>query len=131
MEIKMDTNYAASTAATPRTQSGEAAPGVSAEYVPQTETPVPQEAQAIDMSATREFRVSEEDIRCAVAMANKKAEPVFLEFQYQIHDKTNRLMISVINTQTQEVVREIPPERVLDALGKMWEMAGILLDERK
>jgi uncharacterized FlaG/YvyC family protein len=98
----------------------------------QTEVPLSQEqSRPTEMPASRELRVSEEEIQRADAMANKKAEPVYLEFQYQIHDKTNRLMISVINTQTQEVVREIPPEKVLDSLAKMWEMAGVLLDERK
>ena len=37
----------------------------------------------------------------------------------------------VINEDTDEVIREIPPEKSLDMLQKMWEMAGILVDEKR
>ena len=35
------------------------------------------------------------------------------------------------DVDTDEVIREIPPEKSLDMLQKMWEMAGILVDERR
>jgi flagellar protein FlaG len=72
-----------------------------------------------------------DDIDRTISSANTKIAPLFLEFQYRIHERTNALMISVINTNTREVIREIPPERNLDALAKMWELVGILCDERR
>ena len=36
------------------------------------------------------------------------------------------MSIKVLNADTDEVIREIPPEKSLDMLQKMWEMAGIL-----
>ena len=39
-------------------------------------------------------------------------------------------MVKVINSETNEVIREIPPEKILDLVAKMWELAGILVDER-
>jgi len=32
---------------------------------------------------------------------------------------------------TKEVIREIPPEKTLNAVQKMWELAGLLIDERR
>jgi len=29
------------------------------------------------------------------------------------------------------MIREIPPEKILDLVAKMWEMAGILIDEKR
>ncbi len=78
----------------------------------------------------REFKISEGDIQKTIDRANKVVEPLFLEFQYKIHEKTNQVMISVINSNTKELVREIPPEKVLDAVAKMWELTGILVDQR-
>ncbi len=78
----------------------------------------------------KKLTLSEKDIEDVISKANKKIEPLFLEFNYKIHSKTNKLMISVINTSTKEVLREIPPEKALDALAKMWELTGILIDKK-
>ena len=37
-------------------------------------------------------------------------------------------MVQIINSETNEVVREIPPEKVLDMVARMWELAGIIVD---
>jgi len=39
-------------------------------------------------------------------------------------------MIKVINSETDEVIREIPPEKILDLIAKLWELAGIIVDEK-
>lgn len=51
-------------------------------------------------------------------------------FEFSIHEGTKEVMVKVINELTNETVREIPPEQVLDMVAKMWEVAGILVDER-
>lgn len=51
--------------------------------------------------------------------------------EYSYHKEKNRVSIKVINEDTDEVIREIPPEKSLDMLQKMWEMAGILVDEKR
>ncbi len=91
---------------------------------------ITKENQETDKKKGKEITIFEEDIEKTISMANKKIEPLFLEFHYKIHQKTNQLMISVINTQTKEVVRDIPPEKTLDALAKMWELTGILVDKK-
>ena len=39
-------------------------------------------------------------------------------------------MVKVINEETGEIIREIPPEKILDMVAKMWELAGILVDRK-
>jgi flagellar protein FlaG len=46
------------------------------------------------------------------------------------HEATGRTMVTVYNTDTTEVIREIPPERVLDAHASLLEMAGLFMDKR-
>jgi flagellar protein FlaG len=46
------------------------------------------------------------------------------------HAATGRTMVTVYNTETSEVIREIPPQRVLDAHASLLEMAGLLIDRR-
>ena len=72
---------------------------------------------------------SEASINDAVSKANHRMEHTRCEYSY--HKETNRVSIKVLNADTDEVIREIPPEKSLDMLQKMWEMAGILVDERR
>lgn len=51
-------------------------------------------------------------------------------FEFSIHEGTEAVMVKVINTETDEIIREIPPEEILDMVAKMWELAGILVDKR-
>ena len=50
------------------------------------------------------------------------------QFRYEIHSTTRRLIIRVIDTETSEVIREVPPEEVLDLTARMQDTAGFLLD---
>lgn len=72
---------------------------------------------------------SEATIDDAVKSANRKMEKTRCEYSY--HKETKRVSIKVFDADTNEVIREIPPEKSLDMLQKMWEMAGILVDEKR
>ena len=80
-------------------------------------------------SQQQEHMASEASINDAVSKANHRMEHTRCEYSY--HKETNRVSIKVLNADTDEVIREIPPEKSLDMLQKMWEMAGILVDERR
>lgn len=86
--------------------------------------------QESDRDAEKKERAaSEASIDDAVKSANRKMEHTRCEYSY--HKETNRVSIKVINDDTDEVIREIPPEKSLKMLQKMWEMAGILVDEKR
>lgn len=51
------------------------------------------------------------------------------EFSY--HEATKRVSIKVLDDDTGDVIREIPPEKSLEMVEKMWELAGILVDEKR
>ena len=50
--------------------------------------------------------------------------------KFQKHEASGRFVVRVINEQTDEVIREIPPERLLDLLVHLRRMVGVLVDER-
>ena len=52
------------------------------------------------------------------------------EAKFGIHEATNRVMIKLVDKDTQEVIKEIPPEKTLDMLAKSMEIAGVLLDQK-
>lgn len=72
---------------------------------------------------------SNEQIRKAVEQLNKNM--AHSEAVFGIHEKTNRVTIKIVDKDTKEVIKEIPPEKTLDMIAKAWELAGILVDERR
>ena len=74
--------------------------------------------------------IPENQLIQAVEKANKSFEPLDRRFEISMHDKINAVMIKVIDAKTDEVIREIPSEKILDMVSNMMELAGILVDER-
>ena len=61
--------------------------------------------------------------------ANRALEASTFRLNYDIHEATNTVMVQVIDFDTNEVLRELPPESRLDAIAKMLDLAGLLFDE--
>ncbi|GIO12284.1 hypothetical protein J19TS2_18390 [Cohnella xylanilytica] len=74
--------------------------------------------------------VGEEQLVRAIDRAIKALEGPSTMFEMQMHEATKTIMVKVINKDTGELIREIPPEKTLDLVAKMMEFAGILIDER-
>lgn len=75
--------------------------------------------------------VSPEKIQSAIKEINDKIKPTHTECQFSYHERTRRISIKVIDQASGEIIREIPPEKTLDMIAKMWEMEGILVDEKR
>jgi flagellar protein FlaG len=71
-----------------------------------------------------------EKISKAIANINQKMT-ANTEAVFGFHDKTNRVTIKIVDKDTKKVVKEFPPEKTLDMIAKAWELAGIMVDERK
>lgn len=52
------------------------------------------------------------------------------EVVFGIHDKTNRITIKIVDKDSRKVLKEYPPEQTLDTIAKIWELAGIMVDEK-
>lgn len=52
------------------------------------------------------------------------------EAVFGIHEGTNRVMIKIVDKESKDVIKEYPPEETLDMIQKVWEMAGIVFDEK-
>lgn len=81
------------------------------------------------MNENKEQQATNEQIRKAVEQFNKKAKNS--EVQFGIHEATHRVTIKIIDKDTKETIKELPPEKTLDMIAKAWELAGILVDEKR
>ena len=92
------------------------------------------DAMLISQITTQErsqMPVSEKVVIDAIEKANKAIMGANKKFEFTIHEKTKEIMVKVIDTDTNEIIREIPNEKVLDMVAKLCEMAGVLVDERR
>jgi uncharacterized FlaG/YvyC family protein len=79
----------------------------------------------------KENPASEQQIKEAISKANNKMKVSRTRCEFSYHEETNRVSIKVMDKETQEVIREIPTEEALEMIEKMWELAGLLIDEKR
>ncbi|CAM3889956.1 flagellar protein FlaG [Alkalicoccus chagannorensis] len=72
----------------------------------------------------------QEDLDRGIEAMNELAVFKDRSLQFEHHDTLDRTMVKVIDRETEEIVREIPPEDFLDMISSMLEFAGIIIDER-
>lgn len=75
--------------------------------------------------------VSPEKVKSALDDINKKIRPTHTQCEFSYHEKTKRISITVRDSDTKEVIKEIPPEKTLDMIAKTLELAGLLVDEKR
>ena len=67
----------------------------------------------------------------AVNQANDKMKQVRTGCEFSYNEEINRVSIKIYDKDTKEVIKEIPPEESLKMLEKVWEIAGLLVDEKR
>ena len=75
--------------------------------------------------------VDEHEVIQAIEKANKQFKTYDRKLEFAIHERTKKIMVKVIDTHDDTVIREIPSEKVLDMVAHMWEISGILVDEKR
>lgn len=65
----------------------------------------------------------------AVEQTNKTMETYNTALQFSIHEESGEIMVRVIDTRDDSVIREIPPARILDFVANVKRMLGLILDK--
>jgi flagellar protein FlaG len=76
-------------------------------------------------------KVPGEQVKDAINKVNSKMKANRTRCEFVYHEEVNRVSIKVLDRETEEVIKEIPPEKTLEMLEKAWELAGLLVDERR
>ena len=85
--------------------------------------------QQANIRQAREQQQSEQ-LKKAIMEMNRRINNSNEEAVFGVHEDTNRIMIKIMDKETKEVIKEFPPEKTLDMIARIWEMAGILVDEK-
>jgi len=74
--------------------------------------------------------ISKDELEKAVEKVNEFLKPVQTSIQFELHEKLDEYYVKVINNDTKEVIREIPPKKMLDMYAAMAELIGLIVNER-
>ncbi len=87
---------------------------------------LPQEGQKLPQEAVKEEQeVDVEELTQAVDAMNEQIQQVHRQLQFSVDDTLDRVVITVIDRDTEEVIRTIPSEEALKFAKKMVELSEI------
>lgn len=90
-------------------------------------TPAPLEKKTDDIE---EKIITKEMIVNKVEGMNEFLEPTSTNVKFQLHEELDIYYVQVIDSKTNEVLREIPNKKFLDMYASMAELAGLIVDEK-
>lgn len=70
-------------------------------------------------------------VKNAIETANDSLKTNRTSARFKYHEATKQVSIKIIDDVTNEVIKEIPPEKSIEMLEKMLELSGILVDEKR
>lgn len=74
--------------------------------------------------------VREEDLKAVMDKMNQTAQIFDRSLKFQIHEETNTMMVAVVDTNSNKVIREIPPKEILDMFARMQDYLGLIFDKK-
>jgi flagellar protein FlaG len=80
--------------------------------------------------SAKAMELSQEAIRITVEDVNKRLVPTGSSVQFKYHEQTGRYSFKILDNDGR-IVKEVPPEKSLDMVAKMFELVGIIVDERR
>ena len=73
---------------------------------------------------TKEKEVSSEDLKQAVTELNQHIQNIERDLFFSVDDSSGRTIVKVVNSETEEVIRQIPSEEVLRISRSIHEQMG-------
>lgn len=73
---------------------------------------------------------TKEQLQNAVSMMNELLESTQKSSKFVYHEGLDKYYVKLVDSKTEEVIKEIPPERLLDAFYQMQKLAGVIVDEK-
>jgi len=86
-------------------------------------------ASAAQKNPTREF--SNQEIAEVVDRLNSGVRDMHERLSFSYHEKTHRIVVRVLNRDTNEVIREIPPREAIKLLEHIQDFLGMIVDEQR
>ncbi|MFP4014994.1 MAG: flagellar protein FlaG [Chitinispirillaceae bacterium] len=87
---------------------------------------IQKKTESAQQSVEKEWELMEKPIE----QANQSLKAYDRRIDRSVHDVTRTVMYTITDTKTNEVIAEYPPKKIQDMIAKMWELAGLFVDEK-
>ncbi|MGR9048804.1 flagellar protein FlaG [Halobacillus faecis] len=71
-----------------------------------------------------------EKLKQAAEDMNVFFKAVNTSLRFQFHDKLEEYYVTIVDSDTEEIVKEIPPKKLLDMYASIAERLGFIVDEK-
>lgn len=127
MRIEQITNAGMQQTPAPRVGSGSGTPAPAPVFRPR-EVFVKVDGESVKLG---EYPGESQDrVEESVENINRELKSLETNLRFSIHKQTKQIMVKIVDTQTNEVIKEIPSEKILDMVAAMMERAGLIMDKR-
>ncbi|WP_339227330.1 flagellar protein FlaG [Oceanobacillus sp. FSL K6-2867] len=75
-------------------------------------------------------KIDKNEVDKVVQKLNEFMEPIRRNLKFELHDKLNKYYVTVVDSNINEVIKEIPPKKMLDMYAEMADFMGILIDRK-
>lgn len=90
----------------------------------------PNKLETIKNQEENKETISKEHLEKAVNTMNDFLEMQHKASKFVFHEGLDKYYVKLVDSQTEEVIKEIPPERLLDAFYEMQKLTGMIVDEK-
>ncbi|WP_186429875.1 flagellar protein FlaG [Clostridium sp. BSD9I1] len=83
-----------------------------------------------DINNNLEKEIKLSDVEKAAEKLNKLFEDKNTHIEYELYGKSKSMTIKIVDNSTKEVIKELPPKKLIDMVDKLCELAGLVMDEK-
>lgn len=85
-------------------------------------------ARSLGEDATAVAPLDPDDVEDAVERINENAQMVSRDLEFSVSDESGRIIVTVRDSNTEEVIRQIPPEKLMAVAESLDEVRGLLFE---
>lgn len=104
-------------------------PSISSYRRSEINTPVQGEPGQMEFAVELNF-AKEQELNQLVEQYNKTLQENGTALKVSVHEKTRSIVVKIVDVKTDEVIKEIPPEKMLDLVYSLCQQLGVFVDKK-
>lgn len=118
------------TSFTPQLQSQNPKNSLNRIGIRELKSEVKQQDQNFERDRETEENVSKDQLKEVIKGVNEFLTPAETSLKFTLHEDLQEYYVKIIDDKTKEVIREIPPKKLLDMYAAMKEYLGLIVDRK-
>lgn len=91
---------------------------------------VKQQEPKVMEQTKEEEKISKETLEEVIKGMNQFLMPAHTSLKFTLHEDLKEYFVAIVDDNTKEVIREIPPKKLLDMYAAMKDFIGIIFDRK-